>query len=506
LSAAIPVNAGDVPLPSWLSSHDDWYKYQLDPFSSWKQIMTVEKKNNNCGPAVVAMVLRYFLNENLSTELYSVPAKDETQADAVECYTEARWKYCEANGLTDGFRDAFYETNGDDRVTKVLNYRGLHAKIYNGANLVTVAAIESEINQGHLVICHVNVNEYYPPKGTRANSHWVVVFGYDANNVRIHDPGYQALHNHLVPKGQFADALWHADKQNGKSMIMIVVSKTGGGSTEVYADNMYASYGFEGHGARGWTAGINTTIAADQDASDYDTLKLIAQGQGASIVSPVLPSGITTYHLQKVRFSVKARGNERQSFGKIWIRDDTGNWNHRVDFSPTHCDYNYYEYEVDLTQAGSNLPITQFSIELTDTPTYEEWIFDWIELVITNASFNIPNADITYATYGGGGIDEDPSVETELTPSPTPNAPVIQVSPTTLHFPATQAGEWSTSKFVTVTNIGYGALSGDAYCPSPFKILSGEHYYLQHGEVAVVEAQMPLIFPCFQRRLKAEKN
>lgn len=89
-----------------------------------------------------------------------------------------------------------------------------------------------------------------------------------------------------------------------------------------------------------------------------------------------------------------------------------------------------------------------------------------------------------------GGTTDTPTPQptpTVILPSPTPNAPVIQASPTTLQFPATQAGEWSVSKFVTVTNVGYGALSGSAYCPSPFKILSEDHYYLQHGEVAVVE-------------------
>ena len=153
-----------------------------------------------------------------------------------------------------------------------------------------------------------------------------------------------------------------------------------------------------------WTTGYDTQTTSDQDPVDQDTWKVVAQGLNPGVVSPELPAGTTTAGMI-LRFSAKVRGTGPDTYCQIWIKDGNGNWNHEVRVysvdgqagNVVKRDYQYHEYTAFLDDVG-NIPIRQFSIELTQDADYEEWIFDWVRL-----------------SYGGVG-----GPEPTATPIPTP--------------------------------------------------------------------------------------
>lgn len=137
-------------------------------------------------------------------------------------------------------------------------------------------------------------------------------------------------------------------------------------------------FDFNGRNSDGWQPGFDAWLPP-QDQADNDTWKVIAQGLSPGAVSPSLADGFSTKRTPRLRFSVKARGNARTTFGQIYIMDASGWWGYETVFTPVQVDYAYHVYEVDLSWLG-DIPIRQFSIELTQDAGYEEWIFDWIEL------------------------------------------------------------------------------------------------------------------------------
>jgi hypothetical protein len=161
------------------------------------------------------MVLQYFKGIDLSTALDSSPI----EARVKQCFTEARWNYCESNGLVGGYRTKDSEVTGSDRMIKVLNYEGLQTKLVTGSS-VTIQRIEQAINLGSLVICHVSPEEYYTQSSV--NSHWALAYGYDDESIIIHDPGYINLAGYHVPRATFTTALQMAN--GGNDMILIIVS------------------------------------------------------------------------------------------------------------------------------------------------------------------------------------------------------------------------------------------------------------------------------------------
>ncbi|MCK5416785.1 C39 family peptidase, partial [Candidatus Parcubacteria bacterium] len=219
-----------VQLPPWIEKHGDWRKYQMEPLSSWQSYLAVVNKdkaekdkfhNNNCGPATTAMILYYYLNINLSTAYNSSPLN----AQKIDCRTEARWKYCRANGVSDGYYNAYYTVTGSDIMTSVLERNGLDVGYVAGKKEVTLNRIKSEINSGNLVICHVNAREY--GKSSYAPSHWIIAFGYDDNNIIINDPGYSDYANKLIPNDKFYNALYYANSTvGGGEMILMPVSSS----------------------------------------------------------------------------------------------------------------------------------------------------------------------------------------------------------------------------------------------------------------------------------------
>jgi len=59
---------------------------------------------------------------------------------------------------------------------------------------------------------------------------------------------------------------------------------------------------------------------------------------------------------------------------------------------------------VDLTQAGSNLPISQLSIELTENSGYEHWIFDWIKLISDYYYWDFTDSQLGWTIKQNGKI------------------------------------------------------------------------------------------------------
>ena len=193
------------------------YKYQFAPsYNDWDNAgLLTNNDNNNCGPATNAMVIKWFLGVDLSTALNSSPSSAQSQYN---CRTQARWNYCSVN-LEDGYSNAYYNyTDSQDLIT-VLEYLGLQTETFTGSSNVTLSNIEDAIDNKKLVICHVDVNYYYP--SNHATSHWVLVYGYDSNYIKIHDPGYYSKEAFNCPKDDFLDALTYAN--GGGEMIMISV-------------------------------------------------------------------------------------------------------------------------------------------------------------------------------------------------------------------------------------------------------------------------------------------
>jgi len=146
-------------------------------------------------------------------------------------------------------------------------------------------------------------------------------------------------------------------------------------------------FSFPSHSSDGWTCGYDTQTTSDQDPVDQNTWKVAVQGPNPGVVSPELMAGLTTNNLT-LRFSAKVRGTGPDTYCQIWIKDDSGSWSHEVRVrsvdgqagNVVKRDYQYHEYTALLADAG-NISIRQFSIELTqEANTYEEWIFDWVEL------------------------------------------------------------------------------------------------------------------------------
>ncbi|PIR93518.1 hypothetical protein COT99_00260, partial [Candidatus Falkowbacteria bacterium CG10_big_fil_rev_8_21_14_0_10_43_10] len=233
----IDVDAGILPAPA--------YKYQLAPiYTDWPGYT-----NDNCGPAVNAMIINYFLGIDLSTAINSSPP----EAQAIGCLSEARWKYCEAHGLSGGYRDRYDQTNGASRMTTVLNHVGLRSELVTGGN-VTLSRIEQAIDRGSLVICHVDVEQYYPHdpaknQTRRAISHYVLAYGYTSTHIVIHDPGYQALYNYYVARSNFQKALENAAGGGYKQLI------------EVFAPVPVQHFSFPNHSPQSWSLGNGTSIS-----------------------------------------------------------------------------------------------------------------------------------------------------------------------------------------------------------------------------------------------------
>jgi len=160
------------------------------------------------------MVIGCFFGKDISTALYSSPQN----AQGMRCMTEARWLYCEANGLAGGYTNTDMEYNGSDRMVKVLNFVGLSTELVTGSN-VTLEKIKQAIDQKCLVICHVSPKEYY---NCSVTSHWALAYSYDATSVVIHDPGYHSIQYKHITNSQFVSALENAG--GGNDEILIIVS------------------------------------------------------------------------------------------------------------------------------------------------------------------------------------------------------------------------------------------------------------------------------------------
>ena len=137
-------------------------------------------------------------------------------------------------------------------------------------------------------------------------------------------------------------------------------------------------YEFNNHGSQGWTVGYDTKYV-NQDQPDDNTWMVIAQGRNPGIVSPVLADGFFADTTPTLKFSIKARGPVRQSVGQVFIKDKNNYWGYETVFKPVLVDYNYHVYELNLCYLG-HIPIRQFSIELTQDASYEQWIVDWVKL------------------------------------------------------------------------------------------------------------------------------
>src|SRR3989339_230796 len=202
-AVSIYVHAGVLPAPV--------YKYQLEPYEAWNGII-----NNNCGPAVNAMIINYFLGIDLSTAINSSPP----EAQAIGCRTQARWAYCMANGLFGGYTNTDGEYNGSNRMVTVLNHVGLQTQVVTGSS-VTLQRMEQAIDRGSLVICHVHAG-YYKVGGYY--THFVLAYGYTADSIVINDPGYQTLHNYYISRADFQAALENANNGNDKLLIEVFTS------------------------------------------------------------------------------------------------------------------------------------------------------------------------------------------------------------------------------------------------------------------------------------------
>ena len=137
-------------------------------------------------------------------------------------------------------------------------------------------------------------------------------------------------------------------------------------------------YEFDNHDSQGWTVGYDTKYV-NQDQPDDNTWMVIAQGRNPGIVSPVLADGFFADTTPTLKFSIKARGPFRQSVGQVFIKDKNNHWGYETVFKPVLVDYNYHVYELNLFYLG-HIPIRQFSIELTQDASYEQWIVDWVKL------------------------------------------------------------------------------------------------------------------------------
>ena len=202
-----------------------------------------------------------------------------------------------------------------------------------------------------------------------------------------------------------------------ENMLFYWYDPTGFINTHQSSSSILLRSDFLSHVSDGWTTGYDTQTTSDQDPVDQDTWKVVAQGLNPGVVSPELPAGTTTAGMI-LRFSAKVRGTGPDTYCQIWIKDDNGNWNHEVRVygvdgqagNVVRRDYQYHEYTAFLDDVG-NIPIRQFSIELTQDADYEEWIFDWVRL-----------------SHGGVGGPE-PTATPIPTPTPVlPDGSMLQVT------------------------------------------------------------------------------
>ncbi len=204
--------------------------------------------------------------------------------------------------------------------------------------------------------------------------------------------------------------VWYHDDGNGYWSVKPTPMSgydefLGGGARSYTSDNYYtpATYFNFTNGSEGWTTGFDAKNV-EQTQSDAETWMVATDnfdgtgGTNPGVISPNFAKGITTDQFRTLKFSARVDGSGANSPGYVYIKDNSGNsgteWDNEAYFGAVPRDYLYHEYSVDLTQLGANLPISQFSIELTENGGYEYWIFDWIKLISSYYYWNFTDSQL----------------------------------------------------------------------------------------------------------------
>ncbi|MBU1998196.1 MAG: peptidoglycan DD-metalloendopeptidase family protein, partial [Candidatus Omnitrophica bacterium] len=158
----------------------------------------------------------------------------------------------------------------------------------------------------------------------------------------------------------------------------------------------YASYNFDNRDSQGWTNG-NDTEVYPTGAGEEGMWQVHITGTNPGIVSPVYNDGMLA-EFTKVRFKVRATGNDNSVTGYLWFLDETGSWNNRAEIGLVDTSEEFKVYEVDLNYswAESNTrQVKQISLELTDggNGSDEFWALDWLEIVSTDPGFSAAISD-----------------------------------------------------------------------------------------------------------------
>ena len=163
-----------------------------------------------------------------------------------------------------------------------------------------------------------------------------------------------------------------------------------------YLSNNYfnlTNFTFPNHSSQGWICGFDTQTIS-QTQTDLNTWMIAANGSNPGVVSPSFANGINTNQFKRLKFSARVDGSGSSSSGYVWIKDNSGDWEHGVYFGSVPRDYNYHGYTVNLAGAFSNLDISQISIELTENGGYEHWIFDWVKLISSYYHWNFTDSQL----------------------------------------------------------------------------------------------------------------